>query len=148
MVEDAGPTLTVPAGFDVDAYRDAIMTRFANPSLGHRTTQVAADGSVKLPIRLLATARERLDAGAEPAWVALAVAAWMVYVARGRDRNGQPLPLDDPLAPVLAAAVDGRSGAAGIVDALLAVGEDFPADLAANPTFRSLLVDHASRLLR
>jgi fructuronate reductase len=148
MVEDAGPTLTVPPGSDLDAYRSAILTRFANPALGHRTTQVAADGSAKLPIRLLSTARDRLDAGAEPGWVALAVAAWMVYVARGRDRNGQPLPLDDPLAPKLAAAVDGRSDPAGVVDALLAVGEVFPADLAANPTFRSLLVENAARLLR
>jgi fructuronate reductase len=148
MVEDASPTLTMPPGFDLPAYRSAILARFANPALGHRTTQVAADGSAKLPFRLVTTVRERLAAGAEPVWAALAIAAWMVYVARGEARDGAPLPLDDPLAAGLKDAVAGRDDAAGIVDALLTVDEVFPADLAADDTFRTLLVGHAERLLR
>jgi fructuronate reductase len=49
MVEDASPTLTMPADFNLPAYRGAILARFANPALGHRTTPVASDGSAKLP---------------------------------------------------------------------------------------------------
>jgi fructuronate reductase len=136
MTEDAAPTLTLPPGFDLPGYQDAILRRFADPALGHRTAQVAADGSLKLPIRLLGTARDRLAAGATPQWAALAVAAWMVYVATRH-------PVDDPQAAALAAATAGRSGPAALVDALLPFLGD-PLD----PLWRELLVSHVERLLR
>ncbi|MET7420086.1 mannitol dehydrogenase family protein [Dactylosporangium sp. NPDC005555] len=136
MAEDAAPTLTLPAGFDLVGYQESILRRFADPALGHRTTQVAADGSLKLPIRLLGTARDRLAAGATPQWTALAVAAWMVYVATRQ-------PVDDPQAAVLAAATAGATTAPALVDALLPV---FPDRL--GPSWRDLLIEHAARLLR
>jgi fructuronate reductase len=147
MALDAAPTLRVPAGFDLAAYQAAVLHRFANPALGHRTSQVAADGSLKVPARLLGTARARLAAGAEPNWVALAVAAWMIFVARRATREGRPLVVEDPMATRLAAAVAGRTSPPQIVDALLGVRDVFPEDLAANETFRSLLIDHAESLL-
>ncbi|MEV4516623.1 mannitol dehydrogenase family protein [Dactylosporangium sp. NPDC049525] len=134
MTEDAAPTLTLPDGFDLPGYQESVLRRFADPALGHRTAQVAADGSLKLPIRLLGTARDRLAAGGTPQWTALAVAAWMVYVAtRG--------PVDDPLAETLAAAAD-ASSAASLVDSLLPVLPSPP-----DPVWRDLLVAHAGRLL-
>lgn len=158
MRQDAGPTLTVPAGFDLAGYCDQVLARFANPALRHRTVQVATDGSRKLPLRLLDTVRDRLAAGAEPRWAALAVAAWMVYVARGTDVHGRELPLADPLAARLRAAAAGAGGAgaggpgagaggvAGLVDRLLAVSEIFGDDLAGQPALRALLTDHVTRL--
>jgi fructuronate reductase len=147
MEHDARPTLSMPAGFDLDGYRDSILRRFTNAGIRYRTTQVAADGSMKLPIRLVGTARDRLAAGAEPAWASLGIAAWMVYVARGTTSDGRPLPLDDPLADVLRAAVAGVATPSEIVDTLLGVRQVFDADLAAHPAFRALLVDHVARLL-
>lgn len=38
---------------DLAAYRDALLTRFANPGIEHLLAQVAADGSQKLPVRIL-----------------------------------------------------------------------------------------------
>ena len=83
MREDVAPTLAQPPGLDVTAYGETVLERFANPALRHRTTQVAMDGSQKLPLRLLGTVRDRLAAGATPEWASLAVAAWMAYVAVG-----------------------------------------------------------------
>ncbi|WCN79574.1 mannitol dehydrogenase family protein [Micromonospora sp. LH3U1] len=138
MAEDAVPTLTLPDGFDVEDYQRTILLRFADPALGHRTNQVAADGSLKLPIRLLDTARDRLAAGGTPYWVALAVAAWMVYVAT-RDT------VQDPLAARLAMAAAGRDTPSALVDALLAVREVFPE--APDPVWREMLIEHAAKLL-
>jgi fructuronate reductase len=76
--EDVAPTL--PPELDLEAYRAALDERFANPRMGHRLEQIAMDGTQKLPARLLPVARERLAAGAEPRWVALAVAAWALHV--------------------------------------------------------------------
>ena len=59
MMAEAAPTLHVPS--DIDAYQAAVIARFANPSLAHRTGQIAMDGSQKLPQRLLGTIRDRLS---------------------------------------------------------------------------------------
>ena len=142
MADDAAPTLRMPPDFDLVGYQASILDRFANPALGHRTTQVASDGSLKLPIRLLGTARDRLAAGAEPSWIALAVAAWMVFLAR------EPGLVDDPLRDTLTAAAAGRDDPTALVDALLGIRAVFDADLAADRTFRTLLITHTTGLLK
>jgi fructuronate reductase len=147
MTEDAAPTLDLPAGFDVDAYIAGVIERFANPALRHRTVQIAMDGSQKLPVRLLGTVRDRLRAGAQPRWAARAVAGWMVYVGRRRDRHGRPLPLDDPLAASLAAATSPARTPTALVDALLGIGEIFDDELAGSDDFRTLLVAEVTELL-
>lgn len=148
MRDDAAPTLVVPSSFDTAGYRTQVLERFANPALRHRTTQVAGDGSQKLPLRLLGTIRDRLAAGAQPTWAALAVAAWMVLVGRGTDQKGRPLPLDDPLADRLRAAVGAADQPDTLVSRLLAVQEVFGPDLADDPHLQPLLIEHVTRLWR
>ncbi|MFD1717606.1 mannitol dehydrogenase family protein [Georgenia deserti] len=140
--EDVIPTLTPPPGVDLADYRDSVLGRFENPALGHTTIQVAMDGSQKLPVRLLGTARDRLAQAAVPHRAARAVAAWMVFVARAAEgRNG--LELDDPLAPTLAeaAADGGRLG-----ERLLGIREIFPAELAEDDRFRSAVLTQVTEL--
>ncbi|MEV0797196.1 mannitol dehydrogenase family protein [Kribbella sp. NPDC050281] len=139
MTEDVVPTLTAPDGLDLTEYGASVLERFANPALKHRTTQVAMDGSVKLPVRMLGTVRDRLAAGAEPRVISLAVAAWMVYVLK------TPI-VDDPQADRLKAALAGASGPAAVVDALLDVDSVFTPDLRDSTVFRALLIDHVSSL--
>lgn len=67
----------------VARYRAALMARFANPALRHRTRQIAVDGSQKLRQRLLAPTADRIasfDA------LALAVARSMRWVQGCDDR--------------------------------------------------------------
>jgi fructuronate reductase len=139
MTDDVVPTLTPPDGLDLAAYGATVLERFENPALKHRTRQVAMDGSVKLPVRMLGTVRDRLATGAEPRMISLAVAAWMVYVLRTPD-------LDDPQADRLKAAVAGVTEPAKLVDTLLAVDSIFTPDLRDSAVFRDLLVDHVSSL--
>lgn len=148
MAVDAAPGLRRPDGVDLPGYQRDVLARFANPALGHTTAQVASDGSVKLPIRLLGTVEERLDAGEEPYWAALAVAAWMVFVARRTDRDGRPLTVRDPLADQLAGAGALVHDPPRLVDALLARDDVFPERLREDGTLRGLLVHHTRSLLR
>ncbi|PXY22568.1 mannitol dehydrogenase family protein [Prauserella muralis] len=153
LERDALPTLAVPEGVDAPGYVADVLERFANPALRHRTTQVAMDGSQKLPLRLLGTIRDRLAAGRTPVYAARAVAAWMVYVAVGRDRDGRPLPLEDPLADRLRAAAGSageRAAGKAIVDGLLAVREVFGGDfaeLADHAELRAVLEEQVRELL-
>jgi fructuronate reductase len=105
------------------------------------------DGSQKLPLRLLGTVIDARAAGRTPRWAFLGVAAWMAYVAAGRTRDGVPLPLDDPLADRLRAAVADAHGPRAVAEALLAVREVFPPGLAADQVFRDGVTEDLERLL-
>ncbi|MCG5242937.1 mannitol dehydrogenase family protein [Azospirillum doebereinerae] len=135
MDEESGPTLHLPPGADLERYKDALIERFRNPALRHRTWQIAMDGTQKLPQRLLGTARERLAAGASIDRLALGVAAWMRYAA-GVDEQGQPIDVRDPLAARLAEiAADAKGDPDRLADGLFGLTAVFGSDLPADPRF-------------
>ncbi|NDL58138.1 mannitol dehydrogenase family protein [Phytoactinopolyspora mesophila] len=127
--DDQLPTIVAPDGLDLIDYRESVLDRFANPALGHRTAQVAMDGSQKLPQRVLSAVRERRAHGVVPSMAALLVAAWMRFLI-GRDDNGDALQVSDPMAerltPMLTRAAPDRD----VVREVFAVHEIFGADLA------------------
>jgi fructuronate reductase len=133
MDEEVTPTLHMPPGADLTSYKCALVERFKNPALRHRTWQIAMDGSQKLPQRLLGTVRDRLRDGASINRLALGVAAWMRYVT-GTDENGAPIEVRDPMAARLREIAD-RAGdsAERLAGELFGVreifGDDLPGDV-------------------
>ncbi|MET0203695.1 MAG: mannitol dehydrogenase family protein, partial [Casimicrobiaceae bacterium] len=133
MQDEVTPTLVVPPDTDLAAYREALITRFGNPALPHRTQQIAMDGSQKLPQRLLATTRENLAAGRSVRLASLAIAGWMRYVA-GVDEKGNAIAVSDPFAKQFGEiAAAHRGDPAGLARSLFAVraifGDDLPHDV-------------------
>lgn len=114
------PAVSAPDGVSLTDYADALFDRFANPKIHHKTWQIAADGSQKLPQRILATI---MQGGATPL-LCLSVAAWMRYVG-GIGENGAPIDVRDPLADVLRAAINGGQSPTEKVRAILARREVF-----------------------
>jgi fructuronate reductase len=148
MADEAAPTLRLPPGVDLAAYTASLLERFANPAIAHRTWQIAMDGSQKLPQRLLGTVRDNLSAGRPVTCLALAVAAWMRYVA-GMDERGRPIDVRDPLAGRLAAMAAGAGGdPAALARAYLGVREVFGDDLAAAPAFSDQVARWLAALYR
>ncbi len=145
MTDEVMPTL--PSGLgDLGRYRDALLQRFANPALKHRTWQIAMDGSQKLPQRLLGTIRDRLAQDLPIARLALGVAGWMRYVT-GFDEKGRPIDVKDPLSARLRSFADvAGSDANKLVCGLLQVKEIFGDDLPRHPGFTSQLTAHVSSL--
>lgn len=101
---EAGTTLNPPPGLDIPAYRRDLMARFSNPSLQHRTRQIAMDGSQKLPQRLLATITARLDENQPIEALALGVAGWIKW-QEGVTEAGERFTIDDPMAATVAGAL-------------------------------------------
>jgi fructuronate reductase len=135
MQDEVTPTLTRPAGIDLAAYRESLVTRFANPALPHRTQQIAMDGSQKLPQRILATIRDDIAAGRRIHFAALAVAGWMRYVY-GEDEQGRPIQVSDPMAPAFAKlAAQHRGNPAAFAQSLFAIDAIFDEDLHNEPRF-------------
>lgn len=145
ITEDVIPVLACPPGEDLAAYGAEVLKRFSNPALAHRTTQIAMDGSQKIPLRLLGTIRDNLAAGRTPRHALAGVAAWMAYLATG-EAHGLALPIDDPMADRLA-VVRGSKDARGIVGTLLGIEEVFGTDLPGNALVHDLLVDDVAELL-
>jgi fructuronate reductase len=115
MREEAAPTIAVTSGQDLGAYADALLERFSNSGLAHRLSQIAMDGSEKLPQRWLETLAANQLMGRRCPAILAGIASWIAHL---RGANG---PVHDPRADVLAAAVRGPDafaalfGAAGLL---------------------------------
>ena len=127
--------LHAPKGVDANAYVDSLKQRFRNPSLKHRTQQIAMDGSQKLPVRLLGTLRDRIARGLRSPALTTAVAAWMHYVVK--TAATPEATLNDPMSAELLALVRGETVDARIVDRLLSVEKIFGTDLPRDTLFRA-----------
>jgi fructuronate reductase len=131
---------------DLEAYRDQLLARFANPALKHRTWQIAMDGTQKLPQRLLGTIRDRLKADQPITHLALGVAAWMRYVM-GIDENGDTIDVKDPLSMrMLAIAAGAGDDPEALFDGLSALTSIFGEDLPTHEVFRGTVIEHLETL--
>ena len=136
--DEAQTTLSPPPELDIALYRRELMARFDNPTLRHRTRQIAMDGSQKLPQRLLAPIAARLATGKGIKALSLAVAAWLRWQA-GQDDLGNAHDVDDPLAGMIAARLKGAGTTEERVAAILRVDAVVPPALAENGAFRMAL---------
>ncbi|UDF03787.1 mannitol dehydrogenase family protein [Asticcacaulis sp. AND118] len=130
MISDVVPLLEAPKGLDLVAYSEAILKRFRNPAIRHLLSQIAWDGSQKLPIRLLSSLSEALDKGQDVARFGVPLAAWMRFV-RTRAVAGETI--TDPLADELIALGRGLNDDVADVAAFLAYRKVFPEALATDP---------------
>jgi fructuronate reductase len=117
---EASRHLTLPAE-DIDRYRDALLERFANPRMRHLLAQIAADGSQKLPIRILPVLRAERSAGRVPEGAARVLAAWISHL------RGAGVPVVDPRADELVALAAGP-----LPEAVRRILEDLDPALAAD----------------
>jgi fructuronate reductase len=148
MHDEAAATVQPPAGLDLDSYEQQLLQRFANRGLGHRTAQIAMEGSQKLPPRLLATIKARRAAGAEPPLSVLAVAAWMRCISARHDDAGRSIDVEDPLAGRYADVLVGAGeSSAAIVDTLLGIKEIF-GNMRDDAVLRRMLTEALGALTR
>jgi fructuronate reductase len=77
--DDAARHLPLPAG-EIAAYRAALLERYANPRIRHLLAQIAADGSQKVPIRILPTVRADLAEGRVATGAVRVLAAWVCHL--------------------------------------------------------------------
>ncbi len=139
MDAEVTPLLTPVAGVDVEDYKNTLMERFSNPTIRDQLPRIGTEGSARMPKFILPSILEQLPRGGQIKMLSFTVAAWFRYL-KGEDDQGQPLPLNDPLADKLQAAA--RSGGRE-PDALLGLTELFGETLPNSPAF----VDEVRRAL-
>jgi len=118
---EASHHLSLPAE-SVAAYRRALLDRFSNPRVRDQLRRIAADGSAKLPVRIVPTTLAERAAGRLPVGCATAFAGWLLHL-RGL---GAPIKDEGAEAALAAAAADSLdAAAAAVLDTLHpGLGED------------------------
>ena len=125
--------------FDYVEYASALIDRFANPSIAHKTFQIADDGTQKLPQRIFQPAVEALDAGKDIRPFAFAAAMWMRFCTQRLD-DDESYELRDPRAEELSHAVSGNLADASLLsDAIHALPDLIPPQLSLNDYWRKCI---------
>ena len=139
MASEQASTLSIK-NVDLPKYANALIARYKNTGLKHRTWQIAMDGTLKLSQRLLDSIQIHLAKGNSFDYSALAVAGWMRYVS-GKDDQGADIQVSDPLAAKLAELVAQSADDESRVNALLSLDTLFPSTLISNPLFTQKVTD-------
>lgn len=139
MLQEQAPTLKVQ-GVDLQAYADSLLDRYRNTGLKHRTWQIAMDGTLKLPQRMLDSIRYHLAHNTAFDCLALGVAAWMRYVS-GIDDAGHLIEVCDPSVDKIKALVANSADNQERVKALLSLTHVFGEDLTNNSKFIEQVTD-------
>jgi len=144
MIEDIRSGLAAPKGLDLDQYIEAVLRRFRNPTIRHLLSQIAWDGSQKLPFRILPTIAENLAGGRSIARLCVPLAAWFHFI---RWMVRQDRQIMDPLAAQLTELAKQCNGdAPHDVGVFLGLEKVFSAELARDAKFRAGLETAYARL--
>ncbi|WP_049722944.1 mannitol dehydrogenase family protein [Gilvimarinus polysaccharolyticus] len=145
MGDEQSQSLEVPRGIDITAYSETIIERFENKYVPYRNAQVATDGSLKLPQRLLFSALDLNNKGISAEFIALSVAAWVSYLMVYQKTKGYSV--NDPnlalLETIVAANID---SAEAVVQHLIAEAGVFPQPLQSDAEFTDAIIRHLIKI--
>jgi fructuronate reductase len=117
--DEASRHLPLPEA-EVTAYRTTLRERFTNPRIRHALEQIAADGSQKLPVRVLPVLHQERPSGSPEGAVRI-LGSWLAHL------RGIGAPVRDPRAGKLVAAARGgreRAATAVLTAVQPGLGED------------------------
>jgi fructuronate reductase len=130
----ASPHLGQPAD-EVAAYRGALLERFANARMHDRLERIAADGSQKLPIRILPVLRAERARGRLPEGATRVLAAWICHL------RGLGAPINDARADQIVPLAAGP-----LADAVPGILQVLDAELAADSDLVALVIEQSREL--
>lgn len=88
-------TIQAPKELDLNEYADSIIKRFENPNIKHYLSQIAFDGSIKVPVRSITPLIERIKSEKPSPLLSLVVAGWIRFLRLKQLTQSQ---INDPIA--------------------------------------------------
>lgn len=144
IVPSLESTSGIDTSFDINQYANDIVKRYENQHIRHLLSQIAWDGSQKIPFRILDTVRDNLSAKRNIDLLSTAVAAWCLFVnSKAKDNS----PITDPLDALLrdtAKAVDFVPSE--LAQKLLSLDTMF-AELSVNQKFKQTVLEKVETLI-
>ena len=142
----ARDSLETISGIDFASYMRKLVDRFDNPFIDHCTSQVAMDGSQKMPLRIFEPAAEAIEQNMPIDTFAFATAAWIRYLM-GITELGTSYPLMDPLETEIGHSIQGTSNPSLIIKALSTIDGLCPAKLFACDRWRKSVGENLENML-
>lgn len=137
LKEEIIPSIQAEGVMDLAAYAEDILARYQNRHIRHLLSQIAWDGSQKLPFRILNTVRDNLKQGKSANLLCVPIAAWILVIAK---RFNEQEKLVDPLAETLLdMAAKFQGDLEGLAAAVLNLPQVF-AELTANKWFKDTVM--------
>ena len=102
MQQEVKPLLPHIPGVNIDEYCNTLLERFANPTIQDQVTRICLGGSGKMPKFILPSISEQVAKHGSHRRLTLCVASWFRYLT-GKDEQGKPFQIDDPMAAELQA---------------------------------------------
>ncbi|MBU2886707.1 mannitol dehydrogenase family protein [Gilvimarinus agarilyticus] len=140
MGSEQSKSLQVPSDIDIEQYSGAVIERFKNKYVPYRNAQVATDGSLKLPQRLLFSANDLREKNITPHCIALAVAAWLQCLV-GFAAGGSYSVSDPNLERLEAIITPHLQDSTALVSAMMSQSGIFPESLQKDEVFESLVLE-------
>jgi fructuronate reductase len=144
MLKELMPSLTIPNEINVYEYCEQLLSRFANIRLHHETRQIAMDGSQKLPQRWFKAFAYQIQHGLVCERLSFAIANWIYYTS-GKDLQGEPIEVQDPIADSLRACV--QTNISSWANAIVSLPNLFGETLADNTAVIDSIVYWLSKLV-
>ncbi|WAJ72254.1 mannitol dehydrogenase family protein [Catenovulum adriaticum] len=88
-------TIQAPKELNLNEYADSIIKRFENPNIKHYLSQIAFDGSIKVPVRSITPLIERIKSKKSAPLLSLVVASWIRFLRLKQQAKSQ---INDPIA--------------------------------------------------
>ena len=95
MDKEATPVLDIIEGIDIEAYKDSLAERFANPNIKDSVNRICSESSAKLPKFLIPTIQDNLAIGGSIEFATFVLAAWCFYSDIGRNEKEELLEIID-----------------------------------------------------
>lgn len=95
MDKETSPILDAVEGIDIEAYKDNLEDRFANPNIKDSVSRICSESSAKLPKFLIPTIQENLARGGSIEYATLILAAWCYGSDKGLNENKEALEIID-----------------------------------------------------
>ncbi|MEP0518749.1 MAG: mannitol dehydrogenase family protein [Hyphomicrobiales bacterium] len=140
LMTEAAVTLPDEIQSSTPNYSNELIERFANPALKHELIQIAMDGSQKLPVRLLSTVKDRMQAGKKSPNALEGVAYWLIFVL-SRSASGEAI--NDPQADTFLNIAKSSGTIREKLEAVLKVAEPDLASISELPA----LLDRAEAIM-
>ncbi len=96
MDKEITPSLNLPKNVNLEQYKNALITRYKNPYLKHKTYQIAMDGSQKIPQRIINSLAYQYEKKGQYSHLLASLSGWLYYI-QGYTENGQAIEIQDPM---------------------------------------------------
>ncbi len=127
------PSFIAPKELDAYGYSREILERFKNPAIRHLLSQIAWDGSQKLPMRIVPIVEQNLKDGRSISRLCISLVSWFLFLRKRYIDNQEII---DPLAAELASiASKCCDNPKHDIAKFVGISAVFSSELAANKTF-------------